>query len=125
MSEFRAVYVAHDYEAITGFFIEVMALEVVDVFEQWDEGIVLRAGDGLIEIFVPGDEQPGPVSSGWLAWEVADADAEYERLEAAGADLAQRPMLHPWGHKSFRVNGPDGWRVTLYEIVSPAQNGAG
>ena len=117
MSEFRVVFVAHDYQAMVDFLVDVIGLEVVEVFEEWDVGIVLRAGDGLIEIFPPGDEPEVPAQRVWLAWQVSDADAEYERLRRAGADMANPPAVQSWGHKSFRVAGPQNLRLTLYELV--------
>ena len=117
MGEFRVVVVPRDYRATTRFLVDVMGLEVVDVFDQWDEGMVLKAGDGLIEIFTSGDQPAGGASSAWLALEVTDVDTEHERLKAAGADISRHPETQPWGHRSFRVQGPEGWRITLYEIV--------
>ena len=55
----------------------------------------------------------------WLAWEVADARAECDRLVAAGAELIRPPTLQPWGHENFTVRGPDGWEITLFQIVVP------
>lgn len=117
MAEFRVVVVPTDYTATTEFLIDVMGLAVVDVFEQWDEGMVVAAGDGLIEIFKSGERPPGSGPGAWLAFEVSDADAEHRRLAAAGAEIPRGPETQPWGHRSFRVFGPDGWRITIYEIV--------
>lgn len=123
MGEFRVVAVPSDYKATADFLIEVMGLEVVEVFDEWDEGMLLRAGSGLIELFVAVEGAPGSTSAPWLAWEVTDADREYIRLSSAGANIAGSPRLEAWGHKSFRVHGPDGWTITLYEIVdAPARD---
>ena len=119
MPEFRVVFVARDYEATTEFFIDVMRLEVLRSFEEGGKGMILSAAGGQIEVFAPGDDPPDLVSGATLAWEVADADVEHDRLIAAGAEILRPPQVQPWGHKSFVVEGPDGWVMTLFEIVVP------
>lgn len=121
MGEFRVVVVPRDYEATSTFLVDVLGLEVVETFEEWDEGMLLRAGNGMIELFVSTPGAPGATSAPWLAWEVTDADHEHGRLSAVGADISGRPRVEAWGHKSFRVHGPDGWTITLYEIVGLQQ----
>ena len=120
MAEFRVIFVAADYDATVGFFTDVMALKLQRSFEEGQKGCIIEAGDGLIEIFGTADDAPSdPVSGVVLAWEVADADAEHERLIAAGAEIVRVPELQPWGHKNFVVQGPDGWKITLFQIVVP------
>lgn len=119
MPEFRVVFVSRDYEATSGFFTDVMGLQVLHSFEEGGKGMILEAADGQIEIFAPGDDPPDPVSGAALAWEVPDADAEHDRLITAGAKILRPPQTQPWGHKSFVVEGPDGWILTLFQIVTP------
>ena len=120
MAEFRVIFVAADYDATVGFFTDVMALKLQRSFEYGQKGCIIEAADGLIEIFGAADDGPSdPVSGVVLAWEVADADAEHERLIAAGAEIVRGPELQPWGHKNFVVQGPDGWKITLFQIVDP------
>ena len=120
MAEFRVVFVAADYDATVGFFTDVMGLKLQRSFGDDQLGCIIEAADGLIEIFGAAHDRPSdPVSGVVLAWEVADADAEHERLVAAGAEIVQVPELQPWGHKNFVVQGPDGWKITLFQIVVP------
>ena len=46
--------------------------------------------------------------------EVDDLNAEYDRVLAAGCDLAEDMALRPWGLRDFRVLDPSGyyWRIT-------------
>ena len=120
MAEFRVVFIASDYDRTVGFFTDVMGLEVLRSFEEGGKGTILLAADGQIEVFDPGVGwgEPG-VSGVSLAWEVADADAEHQRIVAAGGTVNGSPTMKPWGHKSFVVDGPDGWSITLFEIVVP------
>ena len=117
MPEFRVLFVSHDYEATVGWFTDVMGLTIDRSFPG---GTIVAAADGLIEIFAPdsGWGDPG-VGGAMLAWEVTDADAEHARLVANGATILSEPTVQPWGHKNFSVEGPDGWVITLFQVVEP------
>ena len=118
MPELRVIFVAPDYDATVGFFTGVMGLDLREEFaDEGARGCLIRAGDGLIEIF-DGAGGPGPVTGVRLAIEVSDADAEHRRLIDAGAEILRAPEVQPWGHKNFDIQGPDGWVITLFEIVA-------
>jgi len=120
MAEFRVVFTAADYDATVAFFSETMGLEILRSFEDGGRGTILLAGDGQIEVFAaPNDSAVTGVSGVALAWEVVDADAEHARILAKGGSVHGAPSMKPWGHKSFVVDGPDGWTVTLFEVVVP------
>lgn len=120
MAEFRVVFTAVDYEATVGFFTDVMGLEVLRSFEDGGKGTILLAADGQIEVFsAETSDGAAGVSGVALAWEVADADAEHARIEARGGLVHGEPAVKPWGHKNFVVAGPDGWLITLFEVVVP------
>ena len=118
MAEFRVLFTAADYDATVAFFTEVMDLEVLRSFDDGAKGTILLAADGQIEVFAA-ETSAGPpgVRGAALAWEVSDADAEHERIVARGASVQGEPTMKPWGHKSFVVDGPDGWTITLFEVV--------
>ena len=120
MAEFRVAFIANDYDATVAFFHETMGCEILRSFEEGGKGTILTAANGQIEVFSPenGWWEPG-VSGVKLAWEVDDADAAHAELAARGATLLGGPEMQPWGHKNFSVEGPDGWTITLYEIVIP------
>ena len=46
---------------------------------------------------------------------VADANAEYERLTAMGAELAKPPIDLPWGYRYFGITDPDGNEIDLVQ----------
>ncbi|MDD3919826.1 MAG: VOC family protein [Eubacteriales bacterium] len=48
-----------------------------------------------------------------LAFTVADVDAEYRRLLAAGVPVVQPPATQPWGARNLCLLDPDGNRVYL------------
>lgn len=120
MAEFRVAFVAHDFDSTLSFFTDVMDLELVRMFDTGGPGAIISAAGGQIEIFGPdtGRGEPG-VTGVMLAWQVDDAAGEHARLSARGVGVQQAPIQQPWGHLNFRIEGPDGLTITLYEIVVP------
>jgi uncharacterized glyoxalase superfamily protein PhnB len=49
----------------------------------------------------------------WLNLDVADADAEYRRLSAAGLDIVSPPEDKPWGDRMFVVRDPNRVLIAL------------
>lgn len=43
-----------------------------------------------------------------------DVDALAARVKAAGFTLAEEPRDQPWGGRSFAVDDPDGFHLTIY-----------
>ncbi len=120
MAEFRVAWVAHDYDATVAFFRDTMGLEVLRSFEEGGRGTILLAADGQIEVFAADDPGASPgITGATLAWEVSDADVAHAEVTGRGAVALNEPTMKVWGHKSFAVEGPDGWTITLYEIVVP------
>ncbi|BCJ73300.1 hypothetical protein CS0771_28440 [Catellatospora sp. IY07-71] len=65
-----------------------------------------------------------------LAFLVADVDAEFARLSAAGLEVVLPPVTEPWGQRRFQLAGPDGLLVEVLQAVAPdpqwlAENGLG
>lgn len=54
-----------------------------------------------------------------LAFLVADVDAEFERLRAAGLAVVLPLVTEPWGQRRFQVAGPDGLLVEVLQLVPP------
>ena len=54
-----------------------------------------------------------------LSFEVDDADAEYERLKAAGLEIYQQLQDKPWGERSFVINDPNGIHLYIYKSIPP------
>ena len=64
--------------------------------------------------FMPPDENT-PLSSGaglLYCLAVKDIEAEYKKLEAAGAPLGGPPEDMPWGDRRFTLTDPNG--ITVY-----------
>ncbi|TDD58330.1 VOC family protein [Kribbella antibiotica] len=56
--------------------------------------------------------RPGAIHSAFLEFEVADTDAEYERL--SDLEFLQKPTTMPWGNRSVLLHDPDGNLVNLF-----------
>lgn len=54
-----------------------------------------------------------------ISFEVADVDAEYRRLKAAGVEICQDLVDKPWGERSFVVNDPSGVHLYIYKSIPP------
>lgn len=62
------------------------------------------AGEGLLVVFV-----------------VEGIDAEYERLEAAGAPIVTPIETEPWGERYFQTEDPNGVVIQLVEWITPPE----
>jgi uncharacterized glyoxalase superfamily protein PhnB len=58
-----------------------------------------------------------PAGGVWVSLGVADADAEYARLRAAGAPCDVAPEDKPWGERCFVVRDPNGLGVNLCQTI--------
>jgi len=49
-----------------------------------------------------------------LDFQVADADAEYERIAALGATVVMPPTTQPWGSRATIFTDPDGNLINVF-----------
>ena len=54
-----------------------------------------------------------------LSFEVADVDAEFARLKAAGVRILEEIRDKAWGERSFVINDPNGVHVYIYKSIPP------
>jgi uncharacterized glyoxalase superfamily protein PhnB len=122
---FSTVRHTRNYAAMVRFYREMLGMEVT---LSWDEpgnrGTLLAPGgrveNAVIEVIELGQEavpdvQPVNVA---LSIEVEHVDLWHDQLVAAGAVIARALEDAPWGHRSFGVDDPDGFRIWFYEDVS-------
>jgi catechol 2,3-dioxygenase-like lactoylglutathione lyase family enzyme len=60
----------------------------------------------------------------WLGIDVADADAEYARLQQTGVPVEGPPENKPWGERSFVVRDPNGVLIVVAQrlpVAVPAE----
>ncbi len=61
-----------------------------------------------------------PVEGLILNFEVADVDAEYARLRAAGLPMLTELVSEPWGQRHFITRDPDGVRIDVIKPIPPS-----
>lgn len=79
-----------------------------------ERGTVYFLGGGFLEVAGRSETPPSPALKLWL--QVADADAAYEELSAAGVDVLRPPVKEPWGLIEMWIADPDGVEIVLVEI---------
>ena len=82
------------------------------------QGVMLKAGVSRFGLsqddWAKGrDRQKGVAVRLWCVT-AQDIDALAARVKAAGHTLAQEPTDQPWGGRSFAVDDPDGFHLTIY-----------
>ena len=114
-----------NYEAMVEFYRGGLGMKVI---EEWKDpenrGTLLtfggKAGSSVIEVIdleneaVP-DVKPVNVV---LSVEVENADSLYDELKGRGISIARGLEDAPWGHRSFGIDDPDGFRIWLYHVIS-------
>ncbi len=113
-----------NYEAMVDFYRETLEMEPVLSWEEPDNrGTLLSPGaaveNAVIEVIELGEEAvPGiePVNV-MLSIEVEDVDAWHDELASAGVRIARGLEDAPWGHRSFGVDDPDGFRIWFYQDI--------
>ncbi|GHD45854.1 glyoxalase [Streptomyces mirabilis] len=104
-----------DPERSRAFYGERLGLAVHREFGTGPErGTVYFLGGGFLEVSGRSETPPSPALRLWL--QVADADAAYEELSAAGVDIVRPPMKEPWGLIEMWIADPDGVEIVLVEI---------
>lgn len=89
-----------------GFHVLMAIDEMVSVGHQDSPFTIAFLREGLSS-FEP-KSHSGTADGVVLAFTVADVDAEYARLVAAGAPVATSIRTEPWGERYFQVQDPNG-----------------
>jgi catechol 2,3-dioxygenase-like lactoylglutathione lyase family enzyme len=69
------------------------------------------------EKYIPGSSKPATNRSIILEFKVADADAEYRRLQPLVKTWVKPPTTQPWGTRSIYFRDPDENLVDFYSPV--------
>ena len=114
-----------NYDAMVSFYRDGLGMKIT---EQWDEpgnrGTLLAFGgkveNTVIEVIELGNEVvPGekPVNV-VLSIEVDNADAWHDELVEREIPIARGLEDAPWGHRSFGIDDPDGFRIWYYHDLN-------
>jgi methylmalonyl-CoA/ethylmalonyl-CoA epimerase len=130
--ELRVALTTSDYERLVKFYCEGLGIEPAAIWNN-DGGraLILDMGRATLELF---DETQAQVIDGIeagqrisgqirFALQVPDLNAALERLLAHGATLVHPPVMTPWGDYNVRLQDPDGLQVTLFQVMSHAEQG--
>lgn len=112
------------YEAMLYFYQETLGMKPV---ESWNEpgnrGTLLspgeRVGTAVIEVIELGEEAvPGikPINV-VLSLEIDHVDDWHDHLVKSGVTISRGLEDAPWGHRSFGIDDPDGFRIWFYEDI--------
>jgi uncharacterized glyoxalase superfamily protein PhnB len=129
MSEVLLVSIARhtkNYSPMVEFYRDQLGMQVK---QSWDHpgnrGTLLWFGGQVsgtvIEVIELGDEAvPGvkPVNIA-LSIEVASVDELHDQLVERGVIIARGLEDAPWGHRSFGIDDPDGFRIWYYQDLNP------
>jgi len=74
-------------------------------------------GAGAGAAYGEGVVVPGQNRSAILDFEVADVDAEYERLKGLVGDWVLAPSTMPWGNRALLFRDPDGNLINMFAAV--------
>jgi uncharacterized glyoxalase superfamily protein PhnB len=113
-------YTVGDLENSIGFYTDVLGFVVS---ERWTDGTVLRGvmlKAGVCELGLSQDDwkkgrdrRKGEGVRVWCETQ-QDIDALAARIKAAGFVLTEEPKDQPWGARSFSLDDPDGFHLTLF-----------
>jgi predicted enzyme related to lactoylglutathione lyase len=125
VKQLRLVVEAEDFAEAVAFFRDGLGMPEEFFVESEGGALVaaLQAGRATLEIVNPAQRrlidqlEVGREVSGKfrVAFEVADATAETERLVAAGAELVAPPTETPWRSLNSRIEAPAGLQITLFQ----------
>jgi uncharacterized glyoxalase superfamily protein PhnB len=117
-----------NYEAMVQFYRDILKMKIT---VSWDEpdnrGTLLsfggKVGSTVVEVIELGDEAvPGvkPVNV-VLSVEVLAVDEWHDELMRRGVPIARGLENASWGHRSFGIDDPDGFRLWYYQDLNKSK----
>jgi catechol 2,3-dioxygenase-like lactoylglutathione lyase family enzyme len=115
------MFTVTDIERSVRFYTDVLGFVVDEKYNGENgklQGVMLKAGVCRLALsqddWAKGrDRQRGVAVRVWCTT-VQDIDALAERVKADGYKLTQEPTDQPWGGRSFALDDPDGFHLTIY-----------
>ncbi len=108
------------------FYARALPCEVVYAAEN-DWFVLLKFGDSEFAFMKPNLDFQAPVFRGayagqgaWITVEVADAEAECERIQSLGYPLLVDLRDEPWGDRHFAIADPNGIGVDFVQRLPDA-----
>lgn len=121
LRSFSAGFTADDLEKSIAFYTSVLGFIVG---ERWTDdsgrlqGVSLKAGSCELNVsqddWAKGRDRKKGVGVRLWCQTIQDVDRLAARVEAAGHTLSARPKDQPWGVRSFSIDDPDGYQLTIF-----------
>jgi uncharacterized glyoxalase superfamily protein PhnB len=70
-----------------------------------------------VALFKEGSAEPAANRTAIVEFQVADVDAEFERLKDE-VEVVHEPKLMPWGNRAVQFRDPEGSLVGMYTPVT-------
>lgn len=106
------------YEQVTGLSAAWGAAQFAEL--RTSAGTLAVAGTPTLAAFGADIAQPGANRTVIIEFQVADVDAEFDRLKGElELDLVQEPTTMPWGNRSLLFRDPDGNLINLFTPMTP------
>lgn len=107
--------ITNDLDRSRDFYVRHLGFEAVYASPKY---VHLKNGPLELGVMAATAGLPAMPSNGvWLSVEVADVDAEYNRLKAAGLPTDAEPKDQPWGERAFVVRDPNGFGVNISKTI--------
>ena len=104
-----------DIRAGHDFLVDVLGFESAGIIEDGDGNVVhgeVRVGERRIWLHAIAGGLTTPrasdVQTGGIVVHVADVDAHFARVKAAGADITREPTDEDYGQREYGVRDPEG-----------------
>ncbi|MGV0876513.1 VOC family protein [Martelella sp. FLE1502] len=105
------------YEMVTGLKAEWLAPVFAEIVTP-SAALAIGSAD-TVALFKEGTAEPGANRTAIIELQVADLDAEFERLKGL-VEIVHPPKLLPWGNRTFQLRDPEGALISLYMPVTDA-----
>jgi uncharacterized glyoxalase superfamily protein PhnB len=116
-----------NYASMIRFYGDQLGMAVIEHWDKPDsrgsvfapQGAVANATIEVLElgdVCVPGVKPVNVV----LTLVVDDARAAHDELQGTGVAIARGLEDTPWGHRSFGIDDPDGFRIWIVEVLEDA-----
>jgi uncharacterized glyoxalase superfamily protein PhnB len=104
-----------DIRAAHDFLVDVLGFESAGIIEDGDGNVVhgeVRVGERRIWLHAVAGGLSTPrltdTQTGGIVVHVADVDAHFARVKAAGADITREPTDEDYGQREYGVRDPEG-----------------
>ncbi|CAK7261799.1 MULTISPECIES: VOC family protein [unclassified Shinella] len=105
------------YEMVTGLKADWLAPVFAEIVTP--SATIAIGSAETVALFQEGTAEPGANRTAIIELQVANLDAEFERLKDL-AEIVHLPKLLPWGNQTFQIRDPEGTLVSLYMPVTEA-----